>query len=262
MTLTLKKSSVLPGKLYYRLRSSDGKCPLLYGLLKVHKPDVLLRPIVSFVNFPTYHLSKHLVSLLAPLVGNGPTHVKNSIHLKQTLGANHVRVSFHMVSFTNMLACQIANNHLCADSTLNACTSLSVDLVVTLLRFCLSTTNLAYCGKFTFAVTPISIVVANLMMEDVEESSIISPPFWKRYIDDVCTCLGVGSLCEHLNSIEPSINFTFELEQDYRLPFLHVEFFHNSDSSLSTNVYSKNTHTDKYLRFDSHHSFGPQITSD
>ena len=80
------------------------------------------------------------------------------LYLKQTLGPNHVLVSFYMVSlFMNVpvdLACHIANNCLCADSTLNDCTSLSVDQVVTLLRFCLSATYLAYRGTFhqqTFA---------------------------------------------------------------------------------------------------------------
>jgi len=134
--LTLKKSSVLPGKLYYHLQSSGGKCPLFYGLLKVHKLDVLFRPIVSFVNSPTYYLSEHLVSLLASLVGN----VKNSIHLKQILGPNHMLVRIVSRGVIHKCASgfslSIANNYLCADSTLNDCTSLSVDHVVTLLPFC------------------------------------------------------------------------------------------------------------------------------
>ena len=112
----------------------------------MHKSDVPLRQIVSFVNSPTYYLSKHLVSLLAPLIGNGPTHVNNSIQFvsfisKQTLGQNQVLVSLDVVSFTNVpvdLACRIDNNRLCVDSTLNDRTSLStcIDQVVTLLRFC------------------------------------------------------------------------------------------------------------------------------
>ena len=41
--------------------------------------------------------------------------------------------------------------------------------------------------------SPVSVVVADLVMEDVEERALTtyhSPPlFWKRYIDDVCTAL-------------------------------------------------------------------------
>ena len=32
--------------------------PKLYGLLKLHKPNIPMRPIVSFCRFPTYKLSK------------------------------------------------------------------------------------------------------------------------------------------------------------------------------------------------------------
>ena len=45
----------------------------------------------------------------------------------------------------------------------------------------------------------------------------------------------------HLNSVDPSIQFTVERGKDRRLSFLDL------------NVYRKPTHTDKYLAFDSHH---------
>lgn len=43
--------------------------PKLYGLPKVHKPNVPLRPIVSQIDSPTYDLAKHVASVLQPLVG-------------------------------------------------------------------------------------------------------------------------------------------------------------------------------------------------
>ena len=45
---------------------------------KIHKPEVPLRPIASFINSPCYELSKHLVHLLSPLVRNTSSFVKNS----------------------------------------------------------------------------------------------------------------------------------------------------------------------------------------
>ena len=67
--LALNRKGSIPDRLYERLRSSNGKTPLLYGLPKVHKPAVPLRPIASFVHSPTYQLSKHLSQILSPLVG-------------------------------------------------------------------------------------------------------------------------------------------------------------------------------------------------
>ena len=73
MLLQLKKSGSITSSLYDKLRSSAGRLPLLYGLPKVHKPEVPLRPIVSFLRSPTYQLSKHLATILSPLVGNSPS---------------------------------------------------------------------------------------------------------------------------------------------------------------------------------------------
>ena len=63
---SLKRSGAISSQLYSRLYSSAGKTPLLYGLPKVHKPGIPLRPIASFIHSPTYQLSKHLVSMLTP----------------------------------------------------------------------------------------------------------------------------------------------------------------------------------------------------
>ena len=96
------------GHLYKQLRSLSGMTPLLYGLLKIHKPEVPLRPIASFINSPCYQLSKHLVHLLSPLVRNTSSFVKNSTEFAayisdQIITDGAVLVSFDVVSlFTNV----------------------------------------------------------------------------------------------------------------------------------------------------------------
>lgn len=72
MLLMLKKTGKLPEKIYDRLRCSNGVTPRLYGLPKIHKPDIPLRPIVSFLSSPTYNLSKHLASILSPPCRQNP----------------------------------------------------------------------------------------------------------------------------------------------------------------------------------------------
>ena len=77
--------------------------------------------------------------------------------------------------------------------------------------------------------SPVSVVVANLVMEDIEHramSSFHTPPrFWRRYVDDTCTALPrdlVEPFHEHLNSINKNIQFTVERESGGQLPFLDV----------------------------------------
>ena len=114
--------------------------------------------------------------------------------------------------------------------------------------------------------SPVSVSVANIVMEDVEERALasyeIQLPFWKRYVDDICTVVPkqrVLHLLQHLNGIEGSIQFTVELESDGRLPFLDVLMCRRPDGSISTSVYRKDTHTDKYLDFSSHRPLSHKI---
>ena len=132
------------------------------------------------------------------------------------------------------------------------CTSLSVQEVVKLLAFCLNATYLEFQGEFyqqTFGMTmgcPVSVTVANLVMEDVERRAMtttdVHPKFWKRYVDDTCTALPVNrcqEFLEHLNSVEPIIQFTPEKESEGKLPFLDVHLKHHRDGSISTSVVQK-----------------------
>lgn len=79
LLLSLKQAGTISRQLHHHLHSSDGKVPLQYGLPKTHKPGVPLCPIVSFLNSPTYNLSRHLVSILSPLVSKLDARMKNLV---------------------------------------------------------------------------------------------------------------------------------------------------------------------------------------
>ena len=106
--------------------------------------------------------------------------------------------------------------------------------------------------------SPVSAVIANMVMEDVEQrasaTSPVKPFFWKRYVDDVISAVSGSEaehLLSHLNSLEPSIQFTLEREKDRHLPFLDLNVSRGVQGNLEISVYRKPTHTDKYLAFDS-----------
>ena len=191
MLLSLKWSDRLPDGVYSYLRSSGGSTPQLYGLPKVHKQDVPLRSIVSLVSSPTY---RFLANLLAPVVGQSCSHVRNSKDFaefisQQALREDEIMVSFDVVSlFTCVptdLAVQIARGRLEKDPTVPERTELLVDDTVNLLTLCLNATFLEIRGKVyqqvhgTAMGSPVSVVIANLVMEDVEQRALAtfhSPP--------------------------------------------------------------------------------------
>ena len=266
---------------YLRLYPSDPSPPLFYGLPKVHKQGVPLRPIVSTIGSATYEVSKHLAGILAPLVGNTEFTVKDSkdfVEFTRTLelAEDDVMVSFDVQSlFTSVptdVACDVAKRRLEVefereDSVVRAKTGMDVEDILVLLRLCLGLTYFQVDGSYykqnkgTAMGSPVSVVVANLFMEELEEKSLQSFTYgvkvWKRYVDDTFVVIEKGcvdALHEHLNAQAPGVSFTVEGEKDGAIAFLDVEVRRTNGKSVDTAVFRKATHTDKYLDFGSHHS--------
>ena len=269
---------MLSQKVYDQLRPSATVCPKFYGLPKIHKPDVPLRPIVASQGSPTYNLAKYLAEILKPLVGKSEHHVVNSIEfitkIEQTkLDEDEILVSFDVVSlFTNVPideACNIAKERLLLDNTLHLRTTLSPENIYDLLKLCLTTTCFQWREKFYEQThgapmgSPLSPVMANLFMEEFEKkalaTSTLKPGFWFRYVDDTLSSWAHGlenlhRFLEHINSLHPSIKFTLEMQkEDKTIPFLDVLLIIQEDGSLGHKVYRKPTHTDRYLHYNSFH---------
>ena len=264
----------LDDKLYYTLRSTDATPATFYGLPKIHKPEVPLRPITSSINCPTYQVSKHLASILSPLQNNKYT-VTNSCDFVEKVSVcnitpQEIMVSFDVVSlFTSIptaLALQVTKNRLEADPTISERTNMSVDSIMILLEFVLDNNYFIVDGTFYKQIfgcpmgSPVSAILANLVMEHVEERALLSashpPKWWYRYVDDSHVCIAREHLTEfhsHLNSVNPHIKFTVEEEKDGSIAFLDTMTTRNPDGTIKTRVYRKATHTDKYLQFNSHH---------
>jgi hypothetical protein len=84
-TILLLKKFSLAEEVCKRLHPTGSIPPRLYGLPKIHKEGVPLRPIVSNIGAPTYQLAKFLAGVLSPLVGHSIHHVKNSTEFVHTL---------------------------------------------------------------------------------------------------------------------------------------------------------------------------------
>ncbi|VDP30934.1 unnamed protein product [Schistosoma mattheei] len=63
----LKHHQYISEHTYNTLKPSGTHTPRLYGLPKIHKPDVPLRPILDMANSPYHSTAKWLVKLLEPL---------------------------------------------------------------------------------------------------------------------------------------------------------------------------------------------------
>ena len=147
--LSLRKRNKLHSRTYENLRCTSGSTPFIYGLPKIYKYNIPLRPIVLFYSSPTYNLSKYLVSLLSPLVGGTSSAVLNSKDFadfiqQQSLNESDILVSFDVISlFTKVLvslALEIARRRLELYSTLSDRTNFAVEDALQLLSLCLNAT--------------------------------------------------------------------------------------------------------------------------
>jgi len=172
--------------------------------------------------------------------------VTNSTHFLSTISheriqENEVMVSFDVESlFTNMpiemavkaALCKLENDLGLADRT-----NLTPTQIADLLNFVLRSTYFQYNGSIqeqkdgAAMGSPVSVVIGNLYMEEFEERAIATatfkPKIWKGYVDDTFTIVGkvhLDGFLQHLNSQQPTIRFTMEIEKDNTIPFSTRQF--------------------------------------
>ena len=69
----IKADGDISDHLYKKMYPTGAVGAKFYGLPKIHKRDIPLRPVVSSRGSTTYEVAKELARILRPLVGNSPT---------------------------------------------------------------------------------------------------------------------------------------------------------------------------------------------
>ena len=249
------------------------RCPILFGLPKLHKSGVPLRPIVSYVDSPTYFVAKELARILRPIHGNSNFNIKNSSDMCDFLHGlnvpdNCVLASYDVINLFGLVpaeeAADLAIKRLQVDESLSERTSLTVESISKLLLFCVRS-NYFVCNGVYFRTStcpmgsPLSPALASVFMENLEDKIIRrtnSPVIaWKRYVDDSFAVIKQGeeeNVLAELNSYHDSIKFTYEKEKGRELSFLDIKI-KRFPEGVNTTVYRKNTSTERYLDFSSSH---------
>ena len=123
--------------------------------------------------------------------------------------------------------------------------------IMDLLNLCLTSTQ--YKDKnykqlhSTAMGTPVFAIVAEIIIQNIEESALSTCrqtiPLYLHYVDDTCTAVGhdeINAFHHHLNGQNTDIQFTREVEENGKQPFLgYLES--RDDNSLRTTVYRKLT---------------------
>ncbi|BHF68992.1 hypothetical protein SprV_0301203300 [Sparganum proliferum] len=166
---------------WFSMKPTDTAAARFYGLPKVHKANVPLRPIVSLRGTPTYGLAKWMFGRLKFLAEGSPTIVTSAYqflerinHLK--LEPNESMVSFDVVSLFTSIPQQLAIDvvdQLLAERYEERDKPLKSEHLLELLRYCLKT-YFTFGGqmyeqiKGTPMGSPISGLIADVVLQRVE----------------------------------------------------------------------------------------------
>ena len=160
-----------------RLAPNFTLSPQVYGLPKIHKENIPLRPIVCTIGSPTYALAKELARVLSPLTGQSPSYIKNSAHFVERIKTlkideSDLLVSFDVQSLFTRVPIDEAMTRvaelLSKDEMLGERTSLTPTSLCALTELCLKTTYFEFRGDFyeqkdgAAMGSPLSPVIANI----------------------------------------------------------------------------------------------------
>jgi len=265
---TIKSS--IDASTYNFLSTSGSKPGLLYGLPKVHKPNIPLRPIISSIGTFNYNTAKFLVPIISPLTTNQYTIENSTVFANEITSLNPEQpitmASFDVESlFTNVPLLEtseiIVNN---INSTHLNKFDLTKDSFKKLLHIAahhsvFSYDNDLYTQTDGVAMgSPLGPSYANAFLCYHEHNWLIQCPpefkpiYYRRYIDDTFVMFKhpshVNLFLNYLNSKHQSIKFTCETQQNNQLPFLDM-YVTNDNGRFHTSIYRKPTFTGLGLHF-------------
>ena len=128
--------------------STSAVSPIFYGIPQILKTGTPLRPIVLSRGSITYGVAKELASIIHPVVGQSPHHIRNTQHFVQhiqqaKLELGEVMASYHVKALLTSVSVdpsiQKVQLKLQQDSTLHNRTNMSIPHIIQLLKFCLKT---------------------------------------------------------------------------------------------------------------------------
>ncbi|PFX16013.1 hypothetical protein AWC38_SpisGene19737 [Stylophora pistillata] len=246
----------------------------LYGLPKTHKQQLSMRPILSSTGTYNFALAKWLEEKLKPLSLN--QHTISDIFsfaevIRETpLNPNDILVSYDVCAlFTNVPldeTIEIIAEKAFKNNWFNETHGLNLTKtgLTELLRIATKDQLFQFDGQLYEQVdgvamgSPLGPLMANVFLCSIEEQLDRNnklPSFYKRYVDDTLATMpniqAATAFLSTLNECHPAIQFTMEIAENNKLPFLGMMIEKNG-CHLTTSVYHKPTDTGLLLHYQSH----------
>ena len=273
LLLSLKKRKFLSSDLYERLYPNGSSVGRLYGLPKVHKEGVPLRPILSAVGTHNHAVAKYLAELINPVSNSKGKHSASDTfdfisRISSLDISDKYMVSFDVTSlFTNVPIAEVVD--ICCERLYHVDhdhkPAIPEKDFRKLLLMCVNGSYFLFDGKLfkqTDGVamgSPLGPVLANIFLAHLEDTVIcdsqLFPEFYVRYVDDTfCVFTNrsdVQPFLDFINSVHPNLKFTMEEEVDNKLPFLDT-CVERKEHEIELSVHRKSVFKGLYFHFASY----------
>lgn len=256
-----------------KLTTYKAVAPRLYGLPKVHKQDIPMRPIVSTINSPTSGISKWMADILkAAFADYNEFSIKNSFDFAEKMNNfklpdEHAVISLDVVSLFTNISLELTLHIIQEEWTrVEQVTTVPIEWFVSIMEFIFSANYFVYNDTYYAMVfgcpmgSCLSPIIANIVMTSLIKSSIgrlsFTPPFFFQYVDDLLTAIPTGRLNEVLsifNQYDEHLKFTAEEENEMSLPFLDTRIIRQEDNTIKLDWYQKETSSGRYIHYRSYH---------
>ncbi len=234
-----------------------------------------MRPIVSAINSPFYHLAKFLAKTLDKTTRTRPYHLQNSALLIQELKEKELASlkmsSYDVTALYPSIPLDELDNILHEHLQKNQWEKTEIQQFLSLIhlvnennyRYFIFNNKIYHHSQGLAMRSPLAATLALIYMEYFESKIVPSIPeikLWRRYVDDILTftdekiCQNQSNL-QRLNKVNPNIQFTLEEEQNESIPFLDCRITRKpNEGTLSLDVYRKPTFTGRHIDGQSNHS--------
>lgn len=276
----LKDKKYIDGVTAKKLNNYKGVPPTIYGLPKIHKEGMPLRPIVSTIHSPTTELSKFIAGILQSAFNDGyhTYAVKDPYWFAERVNNLQLPLDFVVISldaislFTNIsweLTVEIIMSEW---ERIQSVTSIPQELFIKILKFLFDSNYFKYKDEYysqTFGcpmgsnLSPIlaAIVITALLRTCVNQLSF-QPGFLYQYVDDLILSIphnGKDEILNVFNSFNEHIQFTIEEENDRSVPFLDTKVIRTDNNVIKLDWYRKPTSSGRYIHYKSNHDWQMKI---
>jgi uncharacterized protein (UPF0297 family) len=240
--------------------------PQLNALIKIHKTDQPIRPVINNIQAPSYKLAQHLNKKLNQLIKLPFTYtIKNSAEIAQEL--NKIRITNQQKIVTMDLYVNLPIHNIINITKFwlnkNNNQNIIVKQTIELIKVILNQNYFQYDDKYYKPIqdiamgSPLSGTLTEIYLQYFEEMMIKhwvetgEITCYRRYVDDIIIIFDQNKTDENtitncMNNIHEHLEFKLTTEENNKINCLDLSI-HRNNQGLQIGIYRKPTQTQPYI---------------